>query len=129
MSTSTNEWSSKDRILERHGHLWYAGCKHLRLNDSQSSNFLRLSTLRMIGCHSIAIVYICESLLNEYPLVRLQGIDVLLDKMSNPRRYGYRDVFAYLPSALRRMVPNLRRLSYDGEVNEFPIRGRVKDAR
>ncbi|KAF9333553.1 hypothetical protein BGZ91_011196 [Linnemannia elongata] len=54
-------------------------------------------------------------------LVRLQEIDVLLDKMSNPWGHGYRDVFEYLHSDLRRMVPNLRRLSYDGEVNELLV--------
>ncbi|KAG0070242.1 hypothetical protein BGZ89_001063 [Linnemannia elongata] len=54
-------------------------------------------------------------------LVRLQEIDVLLDKMSNPWGHGYSDVFEYLHSALRRMVPNLRRLSYDGEVNELLV--------
>lgn len=62
-------------------------------------------------------------------LVKLQEIDVLLGRMSNSWRYRYNDVVEYLHSELWRMVPNLRRLSYDGEVNGFPIRGRVEDAR
>ncbi|KAK3832957.1 MAG: hypothetical protein JOS17DRAFT_741158, partial [Linnemannia elongata] len=62
-------------------------------------------------------------------LVKLQEIDVLLERVPNPWRYRYKDVFEYLHSALRRMVPNLRRLSYDVKVSGFPIRGRVEDAR
>ncbi|KAG0294595.1 hypothetical protein BGZ96_000868 [Linnemannia gamsii] len=56
-------------------------------------------------------------------LVRLQEIDVLPDKLSsNLVTYSFgSDVRKYLYNALRRIVPSLRRLLYNGDENGFLV--------